>query len=65
MVIVKYIYKYTNGTNYRNLSRDYPYTNTNGTVGIRIFVILCRIRIFVCIRILVYLFVMFDKNILM
>ena len=39
----------------------FQYTNTNGTVGIRIFVILCRIRIFVCIRILVSSFVLTKK----
>jgi hypothetical protein len=36
------------------LQSTYQYANIIGTVDIRILVILCRIRIFVCIRILVY-----------
>jgi len=34
-----------------------PAGGTNGTVGICIFVILCGVRIFVCIRILVFILI--------
>ena len=53
----EWVYQYTNSYEYTNLSKDYKYTNTTGTVGIRIFVILCRIRIIRNIRILVSPFV--------